>query len=70
MGSSIPKMELLPENFEFCISFYQKKTPGWWDDIGIDRHSYGYTEFIIGTIKYDKHCVIKLIFPDLAIIDY
>ena len=41
-----------------------------WDNIGIDRYSCSYIGFIVGTIKYDNYCVIKLSFLDILIIDY
>ncbi len=63
-------MELWLENFESCIFFCQKRMHGRWDDIGIDRHSRSRAGFIVGTIKYDKHCAIKLSFLDVPIIDY
>ena len=41
-----------------------------WNNIGIDRHSHSCTRFIVGTIKYNKHCATKLSFPYMLIIDY
>ncbi len=64
------RTELWSENFKSCISFCQKRTHGRWDDIGIDRHSCGRAWFIVGTIRYDKHCATKLSFLDVPIIDY
>ncbi len=64
------RTELWSENFESCINFCQKKTHSRWNDIGIDRYSRGCAGFIVGTIRYDKHCTTKLSFPDVPIIDY
>ncbi len=64
------RTELWLENFKFCISFYQKRTHGRWDDICIDKHSRGCAGFIVSTIRYDKYCATKLSFPEMPILDY
>ncbi len=67
---NIPKNGIIARKLLILHLFLLKKMRGQWNDNSIDRHSYGYVEFIVDTIRYDKHYTTKLSFIDILIIDH
>ncbi len=66
----VPKNGIVARKLQILHFFLPKRTHGRWDDISINRHSRDHAGFIVGTIRYDKHCARKLLFLDVPIIDY